>query len=57
MRIFQLTDEAMAQAAAQARSGKTLQQIANDMQISMEMAASAVRQWPMIERMKLTHAY
>lgn len=54
--IFRLTDETMALVAAEARSGKGLLEIAAQLQISQEMAASALRKWPLIERMRATHA-
>jgi predicted HAD superfamily Cof-like phosphohydrolase len=57
MHIFRLTDEVMEAVTAQARTGKNLQQIARELHISVEMAAQAVRQWPLIERMKVAHAY
>lgn len=52
MRMFSMSDEKMAQAAAMARSGKSLYQIAAEMRISVEMARSAASKWPVIERMK-----
>lgn len=50
--MFSMSDEKMAQAAAMARSGKSLHQIAAEMRISVEMARSAASKWPVIERMK-----
>lgn len=55
MSIYQMTDELMAQVAAQASTGKSLPEIAATLQISFEMAASAARKWPLIERLKQNH--
>lgn len=50
--IYSMSDDKMAKAAALARSGKSLHQIAAEMRISVEMARSAASKWPVIERMK-----
>ena len=55
MSIYQMTDELMAQVAAQASTGKSLPEIAANLQISFEMANSAARKWPLIERLKQNH--
>jgi hypothetical protein len=55
MSIFHMSDELMARVAAQARSGRSLQEIAAEHQISLEMAATAARKWPLIERLQNTY--
>ncbi|HEY3367578.1 MAG TPA: hypothetical protein VGK74_21175 [Symbiobacteriaceae bacterium] len=49
MTIWQLTDDDVEAVATQANSGRTLQQIAGDLQISVEMAACAMRKWPSVK--------
>lgn len=49
MAIWQLTDDDVEAVASQVESGRTLQQVATDLQISVEMAACAMRKWPSLQ--------
>lgn len=50
MTIWQLTREDMEAVVTQLRKGKSLQQVADDLGISVEMAACAVRKWPSMQK-------
>lgn len=46
MSIVQLTRDDCEAVVTQLRNGKTLKEVAADLQISVEMATCAVRKWP-----------
>ncbi|HYF91268.1 MAG TPA: hypothetical protein VD969_03370 [Symbiobacteriaceae bacterium] len=54
MNLLHITDDFAAIVAAQVKAGKTLHQIARDMHISIEMAASALSKWSRIHRTATT---
>lgn len=55
MSSFHMSDEKMALVAGLAQQGKSLNEIAAELQISFEMARSAARKWPVIERIQKHH--
>jgi DNA-binding NarL/FixJ family response regulator len=53
MTIWKLTTDDVEAVMTQLRKGKSLKQVADDLGISEEMAACAVRQWPSIRKQSL----
>lgn len=50
MTIWQLTHDDVEAVVTQLRAGKSLKQVADDLQISVEVAVCAVRLWPKLIR-------
>ena len=50
MSILQLTADDVEAVMNQLKAGRTLQQVAKDLDISVEMVVCAMRKWPSINR-------
>jgi len=50
MTIWQLTKDDVEAVVTQLHQGKSLAQVADDLGISVEMAACAVRKWPRMQK-------
>lgn len=50
MSIVQLTKDDCEAVVTQLKTGKTIKEVATDLQISVEMATCAVRKWPELSR-------
>jgi len=53
MSIVQLTKDDCEAVVTQLKNGKTIKEVAADLQISVEMAACAVRKWPELSKSRL----